>query len=50
MSDGIVTLKGDVRDNRAKAAAQADAKNTLGVLGVTNLLQVRVAGTRNRRD
>ena len=50
VSDGIVTLKGDVRDNRAKAAAQADAKNTLGVLGVTNLLQVRVAGTRNRRD
>lgn len=38
---GIVTLRGVVGDLRAKRAAEHDARNTVGVLGVRNHLKVR---------
>lgn len=41
VSDGTVTLRGVVEDLRAKRAAEQDARNTVGVALVSNLLKVR---------
>jgi osmotically-inducible protein OsmY len=41
VSDGAVTLTGQVDNLRAKRAAERDARNTVGVWRVTNLLRVR---------
>ncbi len=40
VQDGIVTLSGTVTNLRAKMAMEQDAKNTVGVVGVKNNLQV----------
>lgn len=41
VQDGMVTLLGDVSRLTAKRAAEEDANNTLGVRGVSNLLNVK---------
>jgi osmotically-inducible protein OsmY len=38
---GLVTLRGEVDNLEAKKAAENDARNTVGVAGVTNLIRVR---------
>lgn len=43
VEDGIVTLTGVVNNLKARRAAEQDAKNTVGVLRVKNLLKVRLA-------
>lgn len=43
VSRGIVTLSGVVEDAAAKRAAEADARNVVGVRGVRNHLKVRPA-------
>jgi osmotically-inducible protein OsmY len=40
VSGGFVLLRGTVRSNLAKQAAEAAARNTVGALGVTNQLKV----------
>ncbi len=41
VSDGVVTLSGEVDNLSAKQAAEQDAKNTVGVVRVRNFLNVR---------
>ncbi|MEP6671295.1 MAG: BON domain-containing protein, partial [Chthoniobacter sp.] len=41
VNDGIVTLGGVVDNLKARKAAEEDARNTLGVLGVENFIKVR---------
>jgi osmotically-inducible protein OsmY len=38
---GFVTLRGTVDNLKAKRAAEADAANTVGVMGVTNRIKIR---------
>jgi osmotically-inducible protein OsmY len=43
VSDGIVTLRGEVNNLKAKRAAAQDARNTVGVSAVINRLKVKLA-------
>ncbi len=43
VTDGKVTLRGEVDNLKAKKAAELDAKNIVGVWSVTNLMKVRDA-------
>jgi osmotically-inducible protein OsmY len=44
VESGIVILGGTVGNLKAKASAEQDVKNTVGVLGIENLLKVRPKG------
>lgn len=46
VNDGVVTLSGIVDNAKAKRAAEQDAKNTVGVVSVWNLVKVRPAEHR----
>lgn len=41
VEDGLATLRGSVRDLRAKRAAEATARHVVGIWGVRNYLKVR---------
>lgn len=45
--DGFVTLQGKVSNLKAKQVAERDARNTVGVIGVSNLIKVRTEQPRS---
>lgn len=45
VENGLVTLAGIVGNAQARKAAERDAQNTVGVVGVTNLIKVRPGAT-----
>lgn len=47
VSEGFVTLQGKVDNIKAKQVAERDARNTVGVVGVTNLIKVRTEQPRS---
>jgi len=44
VSGGVVTLRGEVDNLKAKQSAEQTARNTVGVLGVSNRIKVRPEG------